>query len=297
MKARLPIGVTATATSLVAYLAADPRGLSSARADQPVVSAATACGIASVVFRTSDREAARGFYAGLLGLEELPMAGGRLRFQVADGQTIEVVPGAAGSDGRLERIVFRARGLAPLARRRLTDPDGHQLELIGGGVSGPAPAGPDEARSRPLARARIAHVGVLAGSLGASLRFYRDRHGFVEFWRGGGNETRLDWVNLRVPGGEDYIELMLYDRLPAPAERGGKNHVCLFVRDVVAAAAAIEARPARKAYPRSLEVKVGRNRKRQLNLFDPDGTRVELMEPVTVDGKDPPSSTAPPPRP
>jgi lactoylglutathione lyase len=31
-------------------------------------------------------------------------------------------------------------------------------------------------------------------------------------------------------------------------------------------------------------------------VFDPDGTRAELMEPVTVDGKPPESSSAPPPR-
>ena len=34
-----------------------------------------------------------------------------------------------------------------------------------------------------------------------------------------------------------------------------------------------------------------------MNLYDPDGTRVELMEPQTVDGQPVPSSTAPPPRP
>ena len=44
-----------------------------------------------------------------------------------------------------------------------------------------------------------------------------------------------------------------------------------------------------------VQVQTGVNRKRQLNLFDPDGTRVELMEPRTVDGKPAPSSTAPPP--
>jgi lactoylglutathione lyase len=33
----------------------------------------------------------------------------------------------------------------------------------------------------------------------------------------------------------------------------------------------------------------------EVNLFDPDGTRVELMEPNTIDGKPAPSSTAPPP--
>ena len=52
--------------------------------------------------------------------------------------------------------------------------------------------------------------------------------------------------------------------------------------------------PARKAYTRPLEIKTGINRKRQLNLFDPDGTRIELMEARTVDGKPTPSSSAPP---
>jgi hypothetical protein len=40
-------------------------------------------------------------------------------------------------------------------------------------------------------------------------------------------------------------------------------------------------------------VRLGINRKRQANLFDPDGTRTELMEPNTIDGKPTPSSTAP----
>jgi hypothetical protein len=39
------------------------------------------------------------------------------------------------------------------------------------------------------------------------------------------------------------------------------------------------------------------NRKRQLNIYDPDGTRVELMEPTTIDGKPAPPSTARPPIP
>jgi len=45
-----------------------------------------------------------------------------------------------------------------------------------------------------------------------------------------------------------------------------------------------------------MEIRTGVNRKRQLNLFDPDGTRVELMEPKTIDGAPAPSSTAPPPK-
>jgi lactoylglutathione lyase len=86
---------------------------------------------------------------------------------------------------------------------------------------------------------------------------------------------------------------MLYETLPPAAERGGKNHICLEVPDVARAAALLEQRRARTGYARPIEVKVGVNRKRQANLFDPDGTRVELMEPDTVDGQSAPPSTAP----
>ena len=44
-----------------------------------------------------------------------------------------------------------------------------------------------------------------------------------------------------------------------------------------------------------IEQRTGINRKRQVNLFDPDGTRIELMESATIDGKPTPSSPAPPP--
>ena len=33
-----------------------------------------------------------------------------------------------------------------------------------------------------------------------------------------------------------------------------------------------------------------------MNLYDPDGTRSEVMEPKTVDGVSAPPSNAPPPR-
>jgi lactoylglutathione lyase len=58
----------------------------------------------------------------------------------------------------------------------------------------------------------------------------------------------------------------------------------------------LQARAARGAYDKEIKIQVGVNRKRQINLYDPDGTRVELMEPVTIDGKPAPSSTAPPPK-
>ncbi len=85
-------------------------------------------------------------------------------------------------------------------------------------------------------------------------------------------------------------------RSPRPDRRGSAHHLCLVVPDADKAVAALDARPARAGYTRPVEIRTGINRKRQVNLFDPDGTRVELMEPHTIDGKPTPSSSLPPPR-
>ena len=53
--------------------------------------------------------------------------------------------------------------------------------------------------------------------------------------------------------------------------------------------------PAFQSYGKPIAPHTGVNGKRQVNLFDPDGTRVELMESETANGKLVPPSTAPPP--
>jgi len=86
---------------------------------------------------------------------------------------------------------------------------------------------------------------------------------------------------------------MLYEGpRPEPTARGTAHHLCLFVPDIEKSKAALATRP----YTKSLEIRTGINRRRQLNLYDPDGTRVELMEPQTVDGQPAPSSSAPAPK-
>ena len=142
---------------------------------------------------------------------------------------------------------------------------------------------------------RMAHFGILVGDLAAAQEFYHGILGFKEFWRGSKDGKILSWVNMQIPDGEDYIEFMLYDTIPEPTKRGSQHHICLFVPDIDKAKAALEARPAAKSYGKPLEIRTGVNRRRQMNLFDPDGTRVELMEPHTIDGKPAPVSSAPPP--
>ena len=126
----------------------------------------------------------------------------------------------------------------------------------------------------------------------------------IRLARGGeGAEHRCDLRLGRVGpdrAGDDKVKALAEHRevevvIGGKACLGTLHHLCLEVPDISAAKATLEARPARKDYTRGLDVRTGVNRKRQLNLFDPDGTRVELMEPKTVDGVPTPSSTAPPP--
>lgn len=180
----------------------------------------------------------------------------------------------------------------------IKDPDGTLIEFVQSEPTGVEA----QAAGKFLPATRISpaiyHVGFLVGNTAKALAFYEDILGFKETWRGGRDPNVLSWINLRVPDGTDYIELMLYSKLPATY--GTQNHTSLAVPDIRKAVADLESRPAYKAYltwQKPLEIHTGVNGKRQVNLYDPDGTRVELMEPQTANGKPVPSSTAPPPPP
>jgi lactoylglutathione lyase len=177
----------------------------------------------------------------------------------------------------------------------IKDPDGMLVEFIQGlpgGVEAQA-AGKFEPATR--ISDKIYHLGFLVGNSQKSIDFYGKILGFTETWRGGANPAELSWINMKVPDGDDYVEFMLYKN--APSKFGTKNHISLSVPDIDKAVAELKSRPAFKTYGKDLTIATGVNQKRQVNLYDPDETRVELMEPFTVTGKPTPSSTAPPPPP
>ena len=70
------------------------------------------------------------------------------------------------------------------------------------------------------------------------------------------------------------------------------NHICLEVDDVPATLNKLKERALPVGCQMPAESKTGKNMKRQINCFDGDGTRVEIMETITTDGKPVPSSTA-----
>ena len=282
-------------------------------------------GISHIALFAKDLDQARAFYKDFLGFAEpftLPKADGAglaMSFiKVNDRQFIELFPETTPNSDRLNHIsvevddaeamrrYLASKGIkvpdkVPLGRIKnlnftIKDPDGHGVEFVQYMPDGWTMR--EKGKHLPAERVstRMSHVGILVGALEPAMRFYRDILGFEETWRGSRDGKVLNWVNMRVPDGQDYIEFMLYDQIPAPTSRGSAHHLCLEVPDAAKAKAWLEARPAVKNYSRPLEVRTGINRKRQMNIFDPDGTRSEVMEPGTIDGKPTPPATAPPPR-
>jgi lactoylglutathione lyase len=182
------------------------------------------------------------------------------------------------------------------ANFNIKDPDGHIVEIVQYLPDGWSLRDKGKAMSVRRISTRMMHAGIIVNSLEASMKFYRDLLGFQEIWRGSRDNKVLSYVNLKVPDGENYIEFMLFDPIPGPTQRGSAHHICLETSDIEKSAAILRERTGATGYSRPLEIRTGINRRRQLNLFDPDGTRTELMEPRTIDGIPPSSSTAPPPK-
>ena len=281
-------------------------------------------GISHAGYFVSDLPKALDFWHGLLGYDEpydLKNPDGTVHIafiKINDHQHIELFnqqpPTASGflshiaftvSNAEQMRAYLASRGIpvgAKVGKGRtgdlnfeIKDPDGNLVEFVE-----PQPDGMEAKNAgKFLPATRISdsiyHLGFLVGNSAKSIAFYGDLLGFREFWRGSSKGTVLSWIDMRVPDGQDYVEFMLYSDLPAPDKRGGQEHTSLSVPDVAKAIATLEARPAYKTYAKPLDSHTGVNGQRQVNLFDPDGTRVELMEPFTASGKPVPPSTAPPP--
>jgi catechol 2,3-dioxygenase-like lactoylglutathione lyase family enzyme len=122
---------------------------------------------------------------------------------------------------------------------------------------------------------QIIHAGFVVHDRAAMDKFYKDILGFHVYWHGGMKDDQTDWLDMQIPDGTDWIEYML--NVPANADKhtlGVMNHVALGVPDIHAAAKQLLT----NGMKLTEEPQIGRDGKWQLNLYDPDDTRVELME-------------------
>jgi catechol 2,3-dioxygenase-like lactoylglutathione lyase family enzyme len=254
-------------------------------------------GIAHVALKTNDPAAARRFYGHDLGFAQVVRKGypGLIFFQVNPRQFIQLSADLhSDAEDRLVHIAFETSDAAALQiylekhgikssaldrnpERSLSfsvaDPEGHQIVFV---QSQPAPAwnGPERISKQ------IIHAGFMVQDRAVEDRFFVDLLGFDEMWHGGKTDAVADWVDMRVPDGNDWLEYMLNVHNPTPKTRGVMNHLALGVPSVNAACQTLLDR---KANLQDQKPKIGRDGKWQLNLYDPNLTRVELMEPNPVE--------------
>jgi catechol 2,3-dioxygenase-like lactoylglutathione lyase family enzyme len=176
-----------------------------------------------------------------------------------------------------QNVSYREEKLANgyLALLKLTDPEGHEIDF--GPQSIPANARDFQLKwiQNSVHAKRIIHAGFVVKDRAAMDHFYKDILGFRLYWQGGMHDGETDWVDMQVPDGTDWIEYML--NVPAGADKhtlGVMNHIALGVPDIHAA----QQQLIKNGWKGTEQPKIGRDGKWQLNLYDPDETRVELME-------------------
>lgn len=171
------------------------------------------------------------------------------------------------------------------------DPDGHEvrfIQLVFSPMNG-RQAGTSEAK--PI---RLIHAGFIVRDREKMEHFYKDILGFRPYWHGGRTDDRDDWISLQVPDGSDWVEFML--NVPNDADKrqlGVANHIALGVTDIQATKEQL----IKNGVTLTEEPKIGRGGKWQLNVYDPDGTRIEFMEFTPVQKPCCSEYTAPHPKP
>jgi catechol 2,3-dioxygenase-like lactoylglutathione lyase family enzyme len=291
------VTVVAGAVALLAGCLVLQRSKASEAQRPPII------GLAHVGFFVSDIAKAEEFYGHTLGYAHFSLdkpSGGLMLnyYKINDHQYIEIYPGLSGdAQDRLSHVAFEttdarklrdylaSRGIkVPAALKpgldknlsfMVDDPEGRRIEFVEY-VHGSLHSSKD-GTLLPAGRVseRMIHAGFIVHDRAAEDRFYKDILGFQLMWYGGMHNDEVDWVDMRVPDGKDWLEYML-KAVPNPTvkSRGVLNHIALGVTAVQPAYRMILDRGYKPPEP----PKIGRDGKWQLNLYDPDLTRVEMME-------------------
>jgi catechol 2,3-dioxygenase-like lactoylglutathione lyase family enzyme len=252
-------------------------------------------GIAYVKLKVTDLEKAKAFYGGELGLSNSPAIVKDKRreaiFAVNQDQHVELVKTDPGTGGSYLVEIGLATDDLEKMRAYLTE-NGVPADRIANAEDGSSYFETADSEGNKIVFVQQKRNGVETGGAGAishklihagnivkdpeaENRFYGYTLGFHVYWHGGMKDDVMNWLAMQVPDGTDWIEYMLH--IPADADkrtRGVMYHISLGVPSVAAAAKELEA----KGYTGIEAPKIGKDGKWQLNLYDPDLTRVELME-------------------
>ncbi len=249
-------------------------------------------GISHVAFFSSNLDGAKAFYGGLLGLA---VDQSRPNVYHVGVQSVELEPlppnhghdlishvALATTDAEGVRKYLASHGVSVPEKVStggdgtvwfaMKDPEGNPIEFV---QSRPALTG--RSPEVPVSKVMI-HAGFVVHDRAVEDKFYKDLLGFHLYWQGGMKDGETDWVDMQVPDGTQWLEYMLVPgtEQPSPRVLGILNHIALGVPEMSETAQLLRSRGWKPTDDEKQQI--GKDGKWQLNLYDPDGTRVELME-------------------
>jgi catechol 2,3-dioxygenase-like lactoylglutathione lyase family enzyme len=260
-------------------------------------------GISFVRFKATDLDKSTTFYSKILGLRSGRESCKRLPapcFSINSSQHIELVPARSANPASfLDEIGLLTNDLmgmrAYLGAHQIncteistapngvhffefSDPEGNALafteDFVRVSLNTDRPE--DHFINTPTQVGnRLIHAGFVVKDLELMKKFYVDLLGFRLYWYGGFKDDGVDWYEIQVPDGNNWIEFMLNISPTADhKELGVQNHFSLGVKNVHTAAAELRAHGATTFDG----PEVGRDGKDSLDIYDPDFSRVEVME-------------------
>ena len=258
-------------------------------------------GVAHIGLQVSSLDAAENFYGHVLGFGHFGLNRPTGEFflnyyKVNDHQYLEIYPTLKDpSQDRMTHFAFETTNIQQLhdylASKNVAvptlkpgldknmsfsvkDPEGHRVEFVQYLPVSLHSSYFGKLMSDARLSDHMIHVGVTIQDRQLADTFYKDILGFKLKWYGGRTDTATDWVDMQVPDGTDWLEYMLNVKDPTPQRLGVAHHFALGVKSIQPGAEQV----AQRGYKPPAPPKVGRDGKWQLNLFDPDLTRSELME-------------------
>lgn len=263
-------------------------------------------GVSHLAVYASDMDKADRFYTHVLGARKGsdPESAVGVRYYLSARQFVEVLPAKEKQgpsmlahvayttvDARALRTWLAKRGVAKLGGVQrgvdgdlwfaTRDPEGNEVQFV-------QPASSADTPVPGAISGRIIHVGYAVHDRAKQDGFYKQLLGFRPYWFGAFEPDNVDWVSQQTPDGRDWLEYMMVgpgsgvelDTLDA-RQLGVLNHLSLGVPNMQAAVTTLYRED--RLSPRHDGPQMGLDGKWQANFYDPDGTRVELMEfqPVT----------------
>jgi len=280
-------------------------------------------GVANAAFFTKDMKSTCQFFKEYLGFAEpfslIVKKGKNLSptfIKINDRQYVEIFPERYQGGNRLYHFAIEtndAEGMREYLESKgvkvpgnitigrtgnsnffITDPNGTICKFVQYEPNSMS----DKNKGKDMPETRVSthmsHIGFMVPDLDKAISLYCNILGFKEIWRGSDDGKNVKWIKLQVPDGDDCIELMLYNKEPSEASMGSMNHICLEVSDITKTVATLKNRNLPKDCIEITKIKTGINKKKIINCFDNNKTRVEIMEAKTVDGIPAPSSNATP---